>query len=282
MAQARQLQVGGMAFDAQVAGPGDGELVLLLHGFPQTSELWRAQLAALADAGYRAVAVDQRGCSPGARPTDDDAYRLPVLGADALAVADVLGAERLHVVGHDWGGFVAWWLAGTAAERVRSLTVLSTPHPRAMGRALRSFDQRRRSSYIRLFRSRFGPGALGGFDALGLRALLTLSGLPRDRSAVLVEKARHDPGWLPAALAWYRAMDRTAFAEVGDVAVPTLYVWGADDQALGPEAAYGTGRYVSGSYRFEPLPGVGHWLPVVAADVVTDLLREHLAAHAGG
>jgi pimeloyl-ACP methyl ester carboxylesterase len=278
MPDVTQLTVAGLTFDATIAGPADGEPVVLLHGFPQTSALWAAQQATLAAAGYRAVAFDQRGCSPAARPLDDAAYRLPVLGGDVLGVADALGAERFHVVGHDWGGVVAWWVASRAAPRTRSLTVLSTPHPRALGRALRSFDQRVRSSYFSLFRSRFGPGALGGRGAVGLRALLTLSGLPRDRTAALVERARRDRGWLPAALAWYRAIDGRSFAEVGDIDVPTLFVWGAGDQALGPEAAYGTGTHVLGPYRFEPLPGVGHWLPVLAADVVNELLLEHLRA----
>ncbi len=280
MAEARQLQIGGLRFDALVAGPEDGELVLLLHGFPQTSALWSAQQGVLAAAGYRTVAIDQRGYSPGARPAGDAAYRLPLLGRDALGVTDALGVDRFHIVGHDWGGFVAWWVATNAAPRVRSLTVLSTPHPRAVGRALRSFDQRRRSGYVGLFASRLGPPVLGGLGALGLRALLALSGLPRDRSAALVERARRDPAWLPAALAWYRALDRRSFAEVGDVQVPTLYIWGEGDRALGPEAAYGTGAHVTGPYRFAPVPGVGHWLPVVAADVVNALLGGHLAANA--
>lgn len=275
-----QLRVGALAFDAAFAGPDDGRPVLLLHGFPQTSSLWRSQLDALAAAGHLAVAVDQRGYSPGARPSDDDAYRLPVLGSDALGMADALGAARFHLVGHDWGGFVAWWVAANAPRRVRSLTVLSTPHPRAMGRALQSFGQRRRSWYFGLFASRFGPAAVGGLGGLGLRGLLAASGLPRDRTEALVDRARRDPAWLPAALAWYRALDRRSFARVGDIEVPTLYVWGATDPALGPRAAYGTGGHVSGPYRFEPLPGVGHWLPVIAADAVNRLLLAHLAAHA--
>lgn len=280
--RARQLRTGGLVFDALVAGPEDGGLVLLLHGFPQTSALWRSQLDALATAGHRAVAVDQRGCSPGARPADDSAYRLPVLGGDVLGVADALGADRFHLVGHDWGGAVAWWVAATAPRRLRSLTVLSTPHPRAARLALQTFDQRRRSWYIGLFASRFGPAAVGGLGALGLRGLLTASGLPRDRIEALVDRARRDPAWLPAALAWYRALDGRSFAQVGDIAVPTLYVWGATDPALGPRAAYATGDHVKSPYRFEPLPAVGHWLPVVAADAVNRLLLAHLATHAKG
>lgn len=280
--RAGQIRVGRLVFDAAFAGPDDGTVVLLLHGFPQTSVLWRSQLDALAAAGHRAIAVDQRGCSPGARPADDAAYRLPLLGGDVLGLADALGADHFHLVGHDWGGIVAWWVAANSPGRVRSLTVLSTPHPRALARALQSFDQRRRSWYIRLFASRFGPAAVGGFGALGLRGLLAASGLPRDRIDGLVDRARRDPGWLPAALAWYRAIDRRSLAEVGVIEVPTLHVWGAADQALGPRAAYGTGDHVRGPYLFEPLPGIGHWLPVVAADAVNRLLLVHLAARATG
>ena len=128
-----ELAVGDLVFDARAEGPADGELVLLLHGFPQTSLSWRHQLGALAAAGYRAVAPDQRGYSPGARPADVAEYRIERLVGDVLGFADALGVERFHLVGHDWGGAVAWQVAGRHPERLRTVTSLSRKNGSASG-----------------------------------------------------------------------------------------------------------------------------------------------------
>jgi pimeloyl-ACP methyl ester carboxylesterase len=152
MIEPLQLPARGLAFDALAAGPPTGELVVLLHGFPQTSACWTLLLETLAAAGYRAVAPDQRGYSPTARPTTVSAYRLPELVADVVAIADRLDAETFHLVGHDWGGVVAWRLAGQQPERVATLTAVSTPHPRAFARALLASTQGLRSAYIPVFR----------------------------------------------------------------------------------------------------------------------------------
>jgi pimeloyl-ACP methyl ester carboxylesterase len=148
MIEPLQIPARGLVFDPLAAGPPTGELVVLLHGFPQTSACWTPLLEALAAAGYRAVAPDQRGYSPEARPTAVRAYRLPKLVADVLAVAYWLGAARIHLVGHDWGGVVAWRLAGWHPDRVATLTAVSTPHPRAFARALVAGTQALRSAYI--------------------------------------------------------------------------------------------------------------------------------------
>jgi pimeloyl-ACP methyl ester carboxylesterase len=127
MIEPLQLPARGLVFDALAAGTPTGELVVLLHGFPQTAACWTQVLETLAVAGYRAVAPDQRGYSPTARPTTVQAYRLPELVADVLAIADRLGVETFHLVGHDWGGVVAWQLAGRHPDRVATLTAVSTP-----------------------------------------------------------------------------------------------------------------------------------------------------------
>jgi pimeloyl-ACP methyl ester carboxylesterase len=141
-----QIEVGELRFSARAAGPPDGELVILLHGFPQTSYAFRHLLRDLAGEGFRAVAPDQRGYSAGARPEDVASYRIGQLIGDVVGLADSLHAPRFHLVGHDWGGAVAWGVAFRHPERLRSLTVLSTPHPAALGRARRESDQAERSS----------------------------------------------------------------------------------------------------------------------------------------
>ena len=149
-----QISVGDLVFTAEVRGDATSPLVLMLHGFPQTSHSWRHQLGPLADAGYFVVAPDQRGYSAGARPAQQGDYATERLLADALGMARSLGHERLHVVGHDWGGQLAWLLAGGYPERIMSLTVLSRPHPAAFAQALKQDQgQADRSKHHRAFQN---------------------------------------------------------------------------------------------------------------------------------
>jgi pimeloyl-ACP methyl ester carboxylesterase len=273
MTERLELPARGMVFDALADGPADGEPVLLLHGFPQTPACWSGVLAALGSAGYRAVAPAQRGYSPRARPAGRHAYRMPELIADVLAMAEQLGAGRFHLAGHDWGGAVAWALAARHPERVRTLTAVSTPHPRAMARSLAG-TQLLRSSYIPLFRV---PGLaermLGAGGGRGLRTMLTTSGLDPATADTYVAAMRA-PGALTAALNWYRGA--LPFGVAPRVTVPALYVWGDRDQALGPRAARTTGRWVTAPYRFEVIAGGGHWLPEQHPDRLSAWMLERL------
>jgi pimeloyl-ACP methyl ester carboxylesterase len=270
-----EISANGFVFGALQDGPPDGPLVLLLHGWPQTSWAWRRQLPALAAAGYHAVAVDQRGYSPGARPDGVAAYRIGELAGDALAVADTLGAGRFSVVGHDWGGAVAWHLGGTAAERLHTLTVASTPHPLAMARALKGWDQRRRLAYVPFLRSPLAEVALTAGGGVALRRMLRLSGLREVEPYVAALGTRER---MRGPLNYYRAVDGRALRDLQRITTPTLYVWGDRDPALGPAAAHASGDQVDGRYRFEILRGEGHWIPERAADRFNELLLDHLAA----
>ena len=272
-----RIPVGDLVFDAVADGPVDGETVVLLHGFPETWREWRHQMKALAAAGYRALAFDQRGYSPGARPSDVDAYRSEHLVADVLAVADHIAAERFHLVGHDWGGAVAWQLAGRRPERLRTLTVVSTPHPAAFRRSITSGEQREKSSYMLFFRSAEAEDALLADDAALLRNLYAASGLP-DADAAEHLAVMRERSALTGGLNWYRAADVGLVEGLGPITTPTMYVWGTDDAALGREAAEATGACVAGQYRFEVLQGVNHWVPETAADDLSRLLLDHLAS----
>ena len=271
---------GGFRFPARVAGPEDGRPVVLLHGFPQTSRCWAAQLDALAAAGFRALAFDQRGYSPGARPDDVGAYKPAALVGDVLDVADACGFERFDVVGHDFGGMVAWMVAGHHPDRVRTLTVASTPHPAAFKASYQaSADQNERSGYMRSFRAAERGAAeaqLLADDAAALR--LAYAGLAPEAIEEYVSVLAQ-PGAMVAAVDWYRSMSGTASAATPASTVPTLYVWSDQDPTLGRDAAEASGDLVTGPYRFEVLEGVGHWIPELAADRFTPLLLEHLAAH---
>ena len=276
--QQRTIEANGLRFDALAAGPTGGELVLLLHGFPQFADSWTPILHALADAGYHAVAVNQRGYSPGARPREVKAYALQNLVSDALTFAESLGHQRFHLVGHDWGGLVAWQLAADHPDRLKTLTVLATPHTGAFLRAVKHDpDQRRRSLYIPLFRFPFHLAELLllARDAKPLRKAWRGKLTPEMIEANLTRL--RDGGTLTAALNWYRALSLKA--KTGPITVPTLYIWGAKDVALGPSAAHATGNYVQAPYRFEILPNASHWLLEDSHERIAGLLLEHLKDH---
>ena len=269
-----KLTVGDLSFDVDVDGPAAAPVVLLLHGFPQTSHSWRLVRPWLTD--FRVVAPDQRGYSPGARPSSVEDYRLPVLVSDALGLLDALGVERAHVVGHDWGAAVAWQLGARHASRVHTLTTVSVPHPRAFIEALRTDDdQRQRSLYMRDFAK---PGYDEELLADGATLLRSLFGGTPAAVDVehLVGRAR-EPGALAAWLRWYAAQRLEDIVDTPAVEVPTLHVWSDGDAALGRAGATGTADWVTGPYRFEVLEGVTHWVPEQAADRLGALLLEHLA-----
>jgi pimeloyl-ACP methyl ester carboxylesterase len=273
-----QLTANGLVFDALTDGPADGRLVVLLHGFPQTSWSWRGVIPPLVAAGCRVVAPDQRGYSPGARPDSVSAYRMPELVADVVGMLDALGADRADVVGHDWGAAVAWQLAARHPGRVRTLTPVSVPHPLAFVAALRNDeDQRQRSAYMQFFRQvGTAEETLLADDAAALRGVFGQQpGVDGERYAALMR----EPGVLTKCLNWYRAQDLSDIEDVGPTTVPTLYVWSDEDVALGPAAAHATADHVSAPYRFELLHGISHWIPEQAPDRLAGCILEHLAAH---
>lgn len=274
MALLTSFRHAGLVFDVDDSG-GDGDVVVLLHGFPQSRSSWHQVTPPLVEAGYRVLAPDQRGYSPGARPRRRRDYALSHLVGDVVALADAAGAERFHVVGHDWGGAVAWGLGAAHPERLASLTSLSTPHPRAMAASLVRSSQLLRSWYMLAFQVPFVPERLlaqGG----RMRKELEASGLPPDQ---VEESARlMASGAARGALGWYRAIPFGSPSLTAAVTVPTLYVYGAQDFALGRRAADLTEHHVTGPYRYEVLEDVGHWIPEVG-ERLNPILLEHLAAH---
>jgi pimeloyl-ACP methyl ester carboxylesterase len=265
----------GLTFDVRDGGPQDGEPVVLLHGFPQDSSAWNGVAPLLAERGLRTLAPDQRGYSPGARPRGRAAYRLRETTRDVLALLDAAGLADAHVVGHDWGGLVAWALGAWHPERVRSLTVLSVPHPAGFVRALGTSTQPLQSAYVAFFQLPFLPEAalLAGGGAPLRRALLRF-GLPEGHADRYVRRMR-EPRALSAALAWYRALPLALPDPVGTVGVPTLHVWSTGDRALNRAGIEASRRFVDAPYRLEVLDGLPHWLPEVAPERVADLVAAH-------
>jgi len=267
-----------LTFDVTDVGPAEAEAIVLLHGYPQSSASWRSVFPGLTAAGYRALAPDQRGYSPGARPVGRRAYVMSELVADVLALADQAGIDRFHVVGHDWGGAVAWALGTDHPDRLRTLTVLSTPHPGAFLRSTVTSSQALRSWYMGLFQIPRVPEwlSLVGDGRVALSSMRR-SGLSEERAHEYLARMR-EPGAITGALNWYRAIpfEAAAIREAQPVTVPTLYVWSTKDVALGRKAAELTGHYVSGPYRLEILEGVSHWIPEEAPDAVVRLVLDHV------
>jgi pimeloyl-ACP methyl ester carboxylesterase len=255
-----QFMRDGLVFDVGDTGSGD-DVAVLLHGWPQDRHAWARVTPLLTDAGLRVVAPDQRGYSPNALPAGRAAYRMPELVADVLALVDALGESRVHLVGHDWGGSVAWAFAERHPERLLSLTVVSTPHHRAMAWAMRHADQARRSWYMAAFQVPVVPELV---LRRRLPAALRRSGLPEQDVQRYAARFRL-PGMARGGLGWYRAVPlrhNAADEPRTDrrISTPTSYLWGRHDPALGRAAAERTRDHVAADYTFVELDA-GHWLP---------------------
>lgn len=277
------LNANGLRFHYVEDGPIDGQLVVLLHGFPEFWYSWRHQLPVLAEHGMRVVAPDLRGYNLSDKPNGIDSYDLDVLARDVVEIIAALGAERAMLVGHDWGGAVAWHVAARHPERVSRLAVLACPHPEIMAQALRrNLRQLRRSWYMFFFQLPFLPERLmsGRRVQEGLQAMTVRPGVFSPEDLARYAEAAERPGAMHAALNYYRAGMRRRLRLLHEpsppVRVPTLLVWGEQDRALGVELTKGLEHHVSASWHVEVLPGVGHFLPQEAPEEINRLLLEFL------
>ncbi len=270
----------GLTFSVDTAGPDSGPPVLMLHGFPQSRYAWRHQVTALADAGYRVFAPDQRGYSAGARPGDAQAYALDKLVGDALGMMDATGVQRFHLVGHDWGGHLAWTLALHVPQRIASLCVLSRPHPAAFAESLKQdAEQAARSGHhSSMLKEGFGQSLRSnGFESF--RKMFKHQQVP-DEVAERYLATLAEPGAIEAAINWYRAGAGTLRnATAGRIKMPTLYLWGSADATVGRYAAEATAKFIDAPFRFVEIPGAGHFLTDEVPERVCALLLEHLAQH---
>lgn len=267
----------GLDFEVTDTGPLDGPVIVLLHGFPQTASSWSAVTAILNEAGYRTVAPDQRGYSPGARPRGRFAYRPSALVGDVLALIDGLGTGPVHLVGHDWGAAVAWWAAAAHPARFSTLTTVSVPHPGAFVRSLFTGDQLRRSFYMGLFQIPFLPERLMRARPGFVDAALARTGMP-DRARSTTRARVVEGGALPGGLNWYRGMLLTVPRGLRHrVRVPVTHVWSTGDVALGRHGAELAGRYTDGDYRLAVLEGVSHWIPDEAPAELAALVLDRVA-----
>jgi pimeloyl-ACP methyl ester carboxylesterase len=283
----RQAVVGGLRLHFVEAGRGP--LVLLLHGFPEFWYCWRHQVPALAASGFRAVAPDLRGYNESDKPPGVRNYHLDRIVDDVAGLAAHLGAARAHVVGHDWGGVVAWRLAMRYPGLVERLVVLNAPHPAAVLRERGNLAQRLRSWYILFFQLPLLPEFLiqAGDFALLERMLrrqpVHSSAFDRD-DLRLYKRALSRPGALTATLNWYRASRRyfkETFGDVRPISAPTLLLWGERDPYLGVCFTEGLERWVQ-DLRVERWPDSSHWVQNDVPDRVSQRLIEFLAPQTTG
>jgi pimeloyl-ACP methyl ester carboxylesterase len=272
----------GVTLHAVRAGDRGGPPVVLLHGFPEFWYGWRHQLGPLAAAGFDVVAVDQRGYNTSDKPPHVRDYNLDLLAADVASAIAALGVERAAVVGHDWGGVVAWWLAVKHPGRVSRLAILNAPHPAVMRRALRTDPlQMMRSWYAFVMQvprltewlSRLGNwrGVVRGLRKSSRPGTFTDADFDRYR------QAWSQPGAFTAMVNWYRAAMRAPPAIPADVRVhmPTLVLWGAKDRFIRPKYAAKSVALCDDG-RLEMLEAATHWVQHEEADRVNHRLTEFL------
>ncbi len=261
------LRINGDDVELAVLDEGEGEAVLLIHGFPDSARLWRHQLPTLTDAGFRVVAPDLRGFGASGKPADVAAYRMRHAVADMVAVLDALGIERAHVVGHDWGAAVAWAMALLAPHRVNRLAVMSVGHPGVK----RSLEQREKSWYMLLFQFPEAEELLLQNDAALLREWSS--------SHPDLDLDSFD---LTAGLNWYRANlhprnelgpARTLPAAQAD----TLGLWSTGDKYLIERGMTESAAHVTGSWRYERIEDAGHWMMLDQPERINALLLDFLA-----
>lgn len=259
-------------------GPADGEPVLMIHGFPDTARLWRNQIPALVEAGYRVIAPDIRGYGKSDKPPSVDDYAIGVVAGDMIEVLDDAGIERCHVVGHDWGGALSWYLAITRPDRVKSLVALSVGHPTAFGSA--GLRQLEKTWYMLLFQFEgVAETWLSDNQWANLRAWTG----NHDEVENWIENLDRPDG-VRGALGIYRANmgpERLLKGppQTPPVQVPVLGIWSSGDVALVEKQMTDSGRYVAGEFRYERLEDVGHWIPVEAPERLNELLLEWLGEH---
>ena len=266
-----RVDVDGVGIEYQVTG--QGHPAVLLHGFPDSGRLWRHQVPALAGADFQVIVPDLRGYGRSGKPEAVDAYSLPLLAGDVLAILNDLGIGRAHLVGHDWGAALAWTLAALAPDNVDHLAVLSVGHPATF---LRTFEQRQKSWYMLLFQF---PGIAERWLTEDGWANFRRWGAHPDADAVIADLDAD--GSLTPGLNWYRANVAPEFwvgppLQLPKVQAPAMGIWSTGDPALTEVQMTDSARSVAGPWRYERLDGPGHWMQLEAPDEVTALLLDFL------
>lgn len=278
---AKSLRIGPLEFDCRVCGDPGNALVVLLHGFPETSIMWAGLMEQLAELGFYCVAPDMRGYSKNACPRGVKQYTLEKLTDDVLQLATALKKKRFHLVGHDWGAAIGWNVTYQHPDRILSWCALSVPHTRAFFEAYKTDPvQKKKSRYISFFLIPFLPELLiRRNDFKGFRRLWKNSSAEEVQHYLSVFRNK---ACLTGALNYYRAnIGKRKTVPIGEILTPTLFIWGKNDLAIGETAVKGNASYVKGDYTAITLDA-GHWLIQTHFREVAGAISKHLTAHKTG
>jgi len=272
-----RISANGFEFKVRVAGlQNTGDNIILLHGFPQTSSIWEPTMKHVSKQGYRILAFDQRGYSPGARPKGVEQYDIDFLVEDLLAVADEIGFDTFHLVGHDWGASVGWKTVMDHPNRIKTWTALSIPHIAVFQDALTNHpEQQKRSSYISKLQTPVLPEFL--FVLNRDKMMDNVKGIWRDEDIADANALFAEHGALTSAVNWYRAADLTnqSQEEIRKTIIrPTLFIWGNQDQVIAGDIIPLQKGLIESYYKEIELTA-GHSLIQEKQDTITSLLLEH-------
>ena len=263
--QGTNMEINGLNLNVLVEG--DGEPVLLLHGFPDSNYLWRGVIPHLVQAGYRVIAPDQRGFGRSDAPEGKENYDLELIAKDAIALLDMLNIKKAKLVAHDWGAMIGWFLAGTYPDRFENYIAISVGHPKAYAAA--GFEQKLKGWYVLFFQ----------LEGIAEKAVMA-------KNWTLFKKTVHDhpevdhwiedlsrPGRLTAGMNWYRAnLSKLWKFEFPRVEIPVFGIWSSDDVALAEDQMIGSAAFVDAPWRYQRLEGVSHWVPVDVPDKLSELI----------
>ncbi len=264
-----------LVFTCRVGGiENNGETVVLLHGFPETSRMWKNLIEVLSREGFKVIAPDQRGYSKGARPPKIEDYRVNNLSKDVVDIVDIFGLNKFHLVGHDWGSAVGWTITASQRKRVISYSALSVPHMDAFSSAINNNEiQIKKSYYINLFKIKYLPELYFKlFNYRNLKKLLSSSDENEIENYIKVFSQKNA---LKSALNWYRAINLRGSKKIGDIFVPTLMIYGTRDLAIAEKGVDETKRFIKAPYRLKKIDS-SHWLIQDSFDIVSKEIINHI------
>jgi pimeloyl-ACP methyl ester carboxylesterase len=274
----KEISLGTLQFDCRIAGDVNYDLVILLHGFPETSIMWRPLMEDLAPKGFYCVAPNMRGYSKNACPKGKKHYSIEKLSQDVLDLAQALGKTRFHLIAHDWGAVIGWYLAYHHSTNILSYTALSVPHLKGFFEALQNdSDQQERSKYIKMLVIPFvAEYTIRKQDFALFRKLWKHSSEEELQDYLVTFREKKV---LTGALNYYRAnIGKSRTEDIGDIEVPTLFIWGNKDMAIGAKGVATSHQYMKGPYTFLELDA-GHWLIQTVYNQIKPAILKHLTAH---
>ncbi len=278
MPEIKEISLGSLRLDCRITGNKGDELLILLHGFPETSYMWRTLMADLAPKGFYCVAPNMRGYSKNACPKGKKQYTIEKLSQDVLDLANAFGKTRFHLIAHDWGAVIGWYLAYHNPSNILSYTALSVPHLKGFFEALKTdADQQERSKYIKMLVIPFvAEYTIRKDDFKLFRKYWKHSSEEELQDYLTIFRVKKV---LTAALNYYRAnFGKTRTEDIGYIKVPTLFIWGNKDMAIGAKGVALGHEYIKGPYTFLELDA-GHWLIQTVYDKIKPTIVKHLAAH---